>query len=148
MRAVNRQLAGRRYDLLLDMHPSMRANLVSLAVKAPLKIGFDRARAKDQQWLFTNRRIAPAREQHVMDAFFGFAEAVGISERDERWDIPIPDSDREFAVGVVDGKRKTAVISPCAAARFRCSGSRRRRTSPVRSSFSPRHWRATSPARS
>lgn len=119
MRAVTRQLSGRRFDLLLDMHPSMRANLVSLAVKAPLKIGFDRERAKDQQWLFTNRRIAPAPEQHVMDAFFGFAEAVGVTERDERWDIPIPDADREFAIGVVGGKRRTVVISPCAAARFR-----------------------------
>ena len=49
-----------RFDALLHMHASARANLVSLLVRAPLRIGFDRARARDQQWLFTNRQTARA----------------------------------------------------------------------------------------
>ena len=59
---VRRALGGRRFDALLHMHASARANLVSLLVRAPLRIGFDRARARDQQWLFTNSQAAcPAR---------------------------------------------------------------------------------------
>jgi len=118
-RAVAGRLAGRRFDALLDMHPSMRANLVSLSVKAPIKVGFDRRRAKDQQWLFTNRRLAPSAGEHVMESFFGFSEALGVNNRIERWDIPIPESARAFARTMVCDERRTVIISPCAAARFR-----------------------------
>ena len=54
-------LASRRFDLLLHMQASMRASLLSTLVRAPIKLGFDRARARELQWLFTNRRIAPRR---------------------------------------------------------------------------------------
>src|SRR5690606_5153294 len=54
---VRRRLARRRFPILLHMHASMRANLVSLMVAARIRLGFDRARARDFQWLFTNRRI-------------------------------------------------------------------------------------------
>ena len=39
------------------MQMSLRASIASLAVNAPLKLGFDRERAHDFQWLFTNQRI-------------------------------------------------------------------------------------------
>ncbi len=118
-REVARQLGGRHFDVLLNMHPSMRANLVSLRVNSPHKVGFDRRRGKDQQWLFTNSRVRAVTRQHVMDSFFEFAVALGIEERVERWDIPIPDSARSFASQHIDSTRRTVVFSPCAAARFR-----------------------------
>ncbi|MDH3893036.1 MAG: glycosyltransferase family 9 protein [Chromatiales bacterium] len=118
-REVARQLRGRRFDVLLNLHPSMRANLVSLRVRSPRKVGFDRDRAKDQQWLFTNSRIRAVTRQHVMDSFFEFAAALGVAERVERWDIPIPDTARVFADRHIECERRTVVLSPCAAARFR-----------------------------
>ena len=75
------RLATRRFDLLLHMHVSFRASLMSLLVRAPIKLGFDRARARDFQWLFTNRRIRARRREHVLDSFWGFAEALNIAER-------------------------------------------------------------------
>lgn len=118
-RDLRRTLRGRRFPLLLNMHPSMRATLASLAVKAPLRLGFDRARSRDLHWLVCNRHIAPRRRQHVMDALFGFAEALGARRGTLRWDIPIPDSARAFAAEQVAGHAPTVVISPCAVARFR-----------------------------
>ena len=41
------------------MQLSFRASLIARAVPAPVKLGFDRARARELQWLFTNARIAP-----------------------------------------------------------------------------------------
>ena len=55
-----------------------------------MKVGFDRARARELQWLFTNARIAPRSREHVLDSFFGFLDALGISERVLRWDLPLP----------------------------------------------------------
>ena len=79
--AVHRALGRATFDALLHMHASTRANLVSTLVRAPLRIGFDRARARDQQWLFTNTKLPARRERHVMDGLFEFAELIGVQAR-------------------------------------------------------------------
>lgn len=117
--AVRRALAGRRFDALLHMHASARANLASLLVRANLRIGFDKARARDHQWLFTNVRLPARRERHVMDGLFEFAELIGVKPGEPRWDIPVGDADvaaiaQHFASG-----KPTLVISPCTGQRFR-----------------------------
>jgi heptosyltransferase I len=117
--AVRRALRGRRFDALLHMHASARANLVSLLVRAPLRVGFDRARARDYQWLFTNRRLPARRERHVMDGLFEFAELIGVPPGQPRWDIPVaPDEVAAVAPLFATGK-PTLVISPCTGQRFR-----------------------------
>jgi heptosyltransferase I len=116
---VRRRLAGRRFDLLLMMHASMRANLVSLAVRADVRLGFDRARARDYQWLFSNTRVSARGGEHVMDGLFGFAEAVGVRERALRWDIPVSEDDRAFAGRCIPSGRRAVIISPCSSQRFR-----------------------------
>lgn len=116
---IRRELRGRRFPVLLNMHASMRANIASLSVKADLRLGFDRTRARDWQWLFTNRKIPACPNQHVMDGFFEFIKAIGIDERELRWDIPIPDADREFARQLKSDGRPLCVISPCTSQRFR-----------------------------
>ena len=119
-RDLRRALAGRRFNLLLHMQMSLRASMASLlAVRAAVKLGFDRQRAHDWQWLFTNKRIWYKPRQHVMDSLFGFAEACGISEHVLRWDIPIPADAETFAREHIPDHTPTLVISPCANARFR-----------------------------
>lgn len=119
-RELRRALQGRRFDVLLHMQAALRASLASLLVKADLRIGFDRARAKDMQWLFSNRKIAARPREHVLESFFGFTEALGISERLLRWEIPIPEEARAYAVEQLpeDGRR-TLVISPCSSMAYR-----------------------------
>jgi heptosyltransferase I len=110
---VRRQLRGRRFSHLLNLHASMRANIVSAVVSARHRVGFDRARARDFQWLFTNERIPARSQQHVMDGLFGFAEYLGVTDRVKRWDIPVSDEDRESARQLRDAGRPLIVISPC-----------------------------------
>lgn len=117
--ALRRTLRGRRFDLLLHMQMSLRASLASLAVHAPVRLGFDKQRAHDFQWLFSNRRIPYQPRQHVMDSLFGFSEACGVSTRRLRWDIPIPDVAKAFAREQIPDHTPTLIISPCANARFR-----------------------------
>lgn len=118
-RDLARRLKGRRFDALLHMQVALRASIASLAVKAPLRLGFDRDRARDWQWLFTNREI-PARErEHVMDGLFGFAEALGAPRGELRWDIPVPAEAREFADRLVGGSAPVLAISPCSSQRSR-----------------------------
>lgn len=116
---VRRQLQGRRFDVLLHMQMALRASLISLMVDAPIKLGFDRARAKDSQWLFTNAQIAPRQREHVLDSLFGFSAALGVPERLLRWDIPIPAAARRHAQELLPGDQPTLAISPCASQDYR-----------------------------
>ena len=101
---LRRQLQGRRFDALLAMQASWRANFIYPLIEAPLRIGFDRVRARDGQWLFTNRRIRFAR-QHLLDSFFAFLGALGIEERVIEWNLPITEADRSWATARVPRER-------------------------------------------
>ncbi|MCB1754935.1 MAG: glycosyltransferase family 9 protein [Gammaproteobacteria bacterium] len=114
---LRRQLGGRRFDILLHMRAALRASLISLLIKAPLKVGFDKARAADFQWLFSNRKIAPLARQHVLDGFFGFLTAIGIDARLMHWTPPIPPDAVAFARQAIDPARPCLVINPCSSAR-------------------------------
>lgn len=119
LRTLRRTLAERRFPVLLHMHASLRANLVSMQVRAARRVGFDRARARDFQWLFTNERIAAQAGQHVMEGLFGFAEHLGLHNRSLRWGIPVATEDEAFAAGICAPDRPTCVISPCSSERAR-----------------------------
>ena len=110
---LRRRVGGRRYDVLLHMQLAIRASLAAALVPADLKVGFDRARARELQWLFTNARIAPRRREHVLDSLFGCAERLGLRERSMRWDIPLPESALDYARRAVADGVPTMVISPC-----------------------------------
>jgi heptosyltransferase I len=113
LRRLRTVLRGRRFDLLLDMQLSFRASLLSRLVDAPIKLGFDRARARELQWLFTNAQIQPATSEHVLDSFMGFARACGIEPAAPHWDVPLPQSALDYAQTVITDQRATLLISPC-----------------------------------
>lgn len=112
-RSLARRLRHRQFDVLLCPQVSLRANMASALVRADLKLGYDRARAKDLHSLFLRRHVEPASRQHVLDSFFSFIEYLGLSERDLRWDYPIPDDAREFARQHLTGGRLNVLVSPC-----------------------------------
>lgn len=113
LRRFRALMSQRRFDLLLHMQVALRASLLSTYVPARVKLGFDRARARELQWLFTTHRIAPREREHVMDGLFGFAEALGVHDRVLRWDVPLPEDARRYAAQFVSDRRPLLVISPC-----------------------------------
>jgi heptosyltransferase I len=106
-------LADRRFDVLLHMQLALRASLLARRVRAPHKVGFDRDRARELQWLFTDTRIAPRVREHVLDSFFGFTEALGLAQRVLRWDLPLPQAALDYAQHLIPDAQPTLVISPC-----------------------------------
>lgn len=112
---VRRALAKKRFDVALCMHASLRANVLCRMISAPVRLGFDKQRARDFQRLFTNRQITHVAKQHALDAMMGFAKAIGANETTLRWDIPISRADRDFASQYVAGR--SLVISPCSSQR-------------------------------
>jgi heptosyltransferase I len=118
-RGVRAALRGKHFDVALCMHASMRANLLIRSIPATVRLGFDGARAKDFQWLFTNRRIDEAHGEHAMEAMMAFATTIGARRTELRWDIPLSDSDNAFAARYRINDRPLVVISPCSSQRAR-----------------------------
>jgi heptosyltransferase I len=85
--AVRRELAQRPFDLVLALQVYFKAGLVTALAKAPVKLGFDRARARDLNWLFTTDRIHPREGQHVQDQYFEFLDALGIPPEPVVWNL-------------------------------------------------------------
>ncbi|MPY25317.1 glycosyltransferase family 9 protein [Shewanella sp. YLB-07] len=111
---LRRDLVGKKFDVLLHMQVALRATIASLAISAKVRIGFDRARAKEGQWLVTNKSVEPLATPHVLEGFMGFAKAIGVTDLTPSWEIPVPLADTEFAKKMIPGGDKTLVI--CAAA--------------------------------
>lgn len=116
---VYKQLKNLRFDLLLHMQMSLRASVISLLVNTKIKIGFDRHRAKDGQWLFTNHKIPYRPQQHVMDSLFAFTDYIGIQRTELTWGIPVSNEEHASANVLLAGRSRYVIISPCSSKDYR-----------------------------
>ena len=97
---VRAALADRRFDLVIALQVYFKAGIVTAFTRAPVKLGFDRARARDANWLFTTHRIPASDGRHVQDQYFEFLTWLGIDAEPVTWNLgPWPDErawQREF----------------------------------------------------
>lgn len=88
-------LRGRRFDLVLALQVYFKAGLVTALTPGKVKLGFDVARARDLNWLFTNRRIPRRPPQHVQDQYLEFVRFLGIDPSPVTWKLWLTDAERE-----------------------------------------------------
>jgi len=110
---------NKSFDVLLHMQMSLRASVASLFIPAKIKLGFDKASAKDAQWLFTNHKLKNHKPGHVIDNFFNFIETLGLTDRELSWKLPIPDDARQFADNTLPDSNQYLIISPCSSMAYR-----------------------------
>lgn len=86
---IRRALAQQRFDVVLALQVYFKAGIVTAFTRARVKLGFDWQRARDLNWLVTNRRIAkhPAGGQHVQDQYFEFLAALGVAAEPVEWNL-------------------------------------------------------------
>ncbi len=111
---LRKQLRHEKFDVVLALQASLRANLIYPLMKAPIKIGFDNVRSRDLHGLFINRRISFT-PQHLLDSFFSFIETLGVTERVLTWNLPIDDADKKWAKQQLpDGAGPVLIVNPTA----------------------------------
>lgn len=114
-RDLYQTLKNRHFDILLHMQVAIRASLATLCIKATEKWGFDRSRAKEGQWLFTNRKIAAQEQPHVAEGFWGFTQAIGVKQGEHpTWNMPINEAAQTWCDTQFDSSQPIFVISPAA----------------------------------
>ncbi|MEP6832938.1 MAG: glycosyltransferase family 9 protein [Gemmatimonas sp.] len=84
---VRTELSTRPLDVVLGLQVYFKAGLITGFTRAPVKLGFDRARARDANWLFTTHRIPPHEGQHVQDQYFEFLTALGVPFGAPQWTL-------------------------------------------------------------
>jgi len=95
-RAFYRRFSERDFDVVLAMQANLRINLLYPALHAPIKIGFDRTRAREGQWLFCDQRI-PFHDDHLVDSFLSFVEKLTGQAAEAIWDLPIDEVEHAWA---------------------------------------------------
>ena len=94
---VRRELATRPASVVLNLQVYFKAGIITTFTQAPVKLGFDGARARDMNWLFTTHRIPPHAMQHVQDQYFEFSDWLGAPSEPVTWGLgPWNDEERAW----------------------------------------------------
>jgi heptosyltransferase-1 len=120
-------LKSHDYDLVVDMHGQLRTALLTLATAAPVRIGFDRPRARvwsasdrtfpiqarkhawkgarEGSWLaYTHHIPVPTLDMHAVDRYLGIGPMLGLDQDAPDFWFPIPPAASERVAGLVDAK--------------------------------------------
>ena len=118
-RDLRRQLAGEKFDIMIQMQTSARANLAGACVKADIKLGWDKARARDFHSLFMTHSIPATKQEHQVQGHLSFARTLGLDADEPVWDFPISEENAAFAIELLPAEQRTLLISPCSGHSYR-----------------------------
>ena len=79
------KLRAQSFDLAVVPQASAKVSLITLLVKAGIRLGFDFKRSREFHWLVTNRHIPSRPMGHVQDQFLEFLENLGITDYQAQW---------------------------------------------------------------
>ena len=108
-----RTLAGQRFDIMLQMQTSARANFTGAVVKADIKLGWDRLRARDFHRFFMTHAIPQTRFEHQLQGHLSFARSIGLEAAEPEWNFPVSEDAIAFVGTLIPADKRVLLISPC-----------------------------------
>jgi len=86
-----------RFDVLLDLQVYFKAGLMTALTPARVKLGFDRRRARDLNWVFTSHRIPPRPGGfgHIQDQYFEFLRYLGVDPSPVEYGLHPTEAEKE-----------------------------------------------------
>ena len=84
------QIAARKFDLVIDLQRHLKSGVISWWTGAGQRIGFNRADAKELNWLFNNLHIEPFGDGiPKLEHYLKFADYLGIARPSLEWDFAL-----------------------------------------------------------
>jgi heptosyltransferase I len=84
---LRRELRERSFTLTLAMQSYFKAGVIAAMTPSPVRLGFDRARARDMTWIFNNRSLPSRPERHFQDQYLEFLDAIGVPAEPLTWNL-------------------------------------------------------------
>lgn len=110
---TGRALRDQSFDLMIGLQVYFKAGVLQAMAPARIKLGFDRARARDLNWLVSTHRIPAHPRQHIQDQYFEFLTHLGVPTAPAEYGIPIePDEieQRERFLAALDRPLCSVVV--------------------------------------
>jgi heptosyltransferase I len=112
-RQLRRELSGERFDIMLQMQTSARANFTGACVKADIKLGWDKNRARDFHRFFMTHSIPETKYEHQVQGHLSFARTIGLDASEPEWNFPVSEEAVEFVNALIPAGKRILLISPC-----------------------------------
>ncbi|MEE9286491.1 MAG: glycosyltransferase family 9 protein [Gammaproteobacteria bacterium] len=90
-----RALRQQRFDLVIALQVYLKAGILTGAARSPVKLGFDEARTRDLNWLFTTHHIPAHDRQHIQDEYLEFLAYLNVEPNPVEWGIVITEEERQ-----------------------------------------------------
>jgi lipopolysaccharide heptosyltransferase II len=102
MARLVKEVRAERYELAVDLQRIQKSALLARLSGAPRVLGYDRARAKELSWLWTNERIPPREPaRHMVLHYLEFAQYLGAEVQEPRHLFPPDDAAEAWAAAFV-----------------------------------------------
>jgi lipopolysaccharide heptosyltransferase II len=105
------EIRAQRYELALDLQRLTKSALLTRLSGAPRRIGFDRARTKEQSWIWHSERLAPADAARPMaQQALDFARHLGVQDTEVVLKLPLNEQAERWAESWTDDHTREPVL--------------------------------------
>lgn len=110
VRQLLRDLRGENYDLAADLQGLLRSGIITMATRAPLRIGFEEAREGSR--LFYTKKVRGGRDIHAVDRYLRIAGALGCNTEEVLFPFPLTQDRSVEIMELKESLGEYAVIVP------------------------------------
>jgi lipopolysaccharide heptosyltransferase I len=105
-----KDIRNEHYDLAVDLQGLFRSGIITMATRAPFRIGFSEAREGSS--LFYTVKVQGGKDVHAVERYMKIAGALGCDEKDILFPFPLCDSGMKDLEAIRSGIKEYAVIVP------------------------------------
>lgn len=100
--AFLRAVRALRADVVLDLQRHLKSGVISLASRAPVRVGFDRRNAREGNWLFNTDHVPPMPHfSSKLQQFLAFGEWLGLPETPVEFGLRLTATEEERVEGLL-----------------------------------------------
>jgi heptosyltransferase I len=110
VRNLLKDIRNERYDLAVDLQGLLRSGIITMATRAPVRIGFSEAREGSR--LFYNVRVKGGRDVHAVERYMKIAGVLGCDEKNILFPFSLCDCEVSNVEGLKCELKEYAVIVP------------------------------------